>query len=350
MQAPPTPIDETQRLCSLTTLCILDTMPEDRFDRITRLACRAFDVPTALVSLVDRDRQWFKSKQGFDSRELSRRISFCGHVVAQEGTLVVPDALLDPRFADNPLVTGSPMIRFYAGQPVHAPDGARVGALCLIDSKPRKFSDADRALLRDLAAMIDREFSLMARASTDELTSLSNRRGFNDVACHVLALCRRSHQPAVVVGVDLDDFKSINDNHGHDAGDEVLRVFSRLLFSNFRSSDVVARFGGDEFAVLCSATTSDQIWISLERLHAEFAGSVLLERYPGLSWSAGLADFNPGSNDTIRDLLRTSDARMYEAKVASKHRKRAESLKPGAGGRADVRPPNTKRTRPAGFS
>jgi diguanylate cyclase (GGDEF)-like protein len=321
MQAPPTPVDETQRLRSLVALGVLDTMPEDRFDRITRLACRAFAVPIALVSLVDRDRTWLKSQQGLDGSDSSRRTSFCGHAVLHEGPLVIADALLDPRFADNPFVEGTPKIRFYAGHPVHGVDGSRVGTLCLVDRQPRRLSEEDLMLLKDLAGMIDREFSLMARASTDGLTSLTNRHGFTEVAVHVLALCRRMSQPAVAIGIDLDHFKSINDNHGHEAGDGALRVFSKLLFKNFRSSDVVARFGGDEFVILCSGTATGQAALSLERLRAEFDSSTLVQKYPGLSWSAGIAEFDPASDATIEDLLRTADARMYEAKVASIHRR-----------------------------
>jgi two-component system CheB/CheR fusion protein len=162
VEAPPALRDETRRLRALKTLCILDTIPEERFDRITRLACRAFNVPIALVSLVDHDRQWFKSKQGIDASETSRDISFCGHTIAQEGPLVVVDAQLDSRFADNPLVTGLPNIRFYAGQPVHGSDGSRIGTLCLIDRQPRMLMREDFELLADLAAMIDREFSIEA--------------------------------------------------------------------------------------------------------------------------------------------------------------------------------------------
>jgi diguanylate cyclase (GGDEF)-like protein len=293
-------------------------MPEERFDRITRLACRAFDVPIALVSLVDRDRQWFKSKQGVGMCETSREISFCRHAIAQEGTLVIADALLDARFADNPLVTGAPNIRFYAGQPVHGPDGSRIGTLCVIDRRPREFTQEDCGLLADLAAIIDREFALVGRATTDELTSLSNRRGFTAVANHVLALCRRTRQPAAIISFDLDHFKSVNDTHGHGAGDDVLRLFGRMLLAHFRASDVVARIGGDEFAILCSGSTSERLAASLERLKIAFASSSLVQTYAGLSWSAGLVDFDPASEDSIEDLLRKSDARMYVAKVASK--------------------------------
>ena len=321
MQAPPIPLDETRRLQALTTLCILDTLPEERFDRITRLACRAFDVPIALVSLVDRDRQWFKSKQGLPACQTSRRISFCGHAISQEGPFVIEDACQDTRFADNPLVVGDPHIRFYAGQPIHGPDGSRIGTLCIIDRRPRTFAAEDKAMLADLAAMIDRELSLIESSTTDELTRLSNRRGLTMVGARVLALCRRNHQPAAVVGIDLDGFKAVNDGYGHDAGDDVLRLFSKLLFSHFRTSDVVARLGGDEFAILCSGTTGGQMTASLERLRTEFESSALSRAYPKLSWSAGIADFHPESEETIDDLLRASDARMYSAKAEGKRQR-----------------------------
>src|SRR5580658_9914569 len=106
MQVPRIPLDETKRLRALTTLCLLDTLPEEKFDRITRLASRTFNVPIALVSLVDRDRQWFKSKQGLDTCETSRKISFCGHAILHDYPLIIPDTFLNPDFADNPLVTG----------------------------------------------------------------------------------------------------------------------------------------------------------------------------------------------------------------------------------------------------
>ncbi len=320
MQAPATPIDETQRLRSLTTLCVLDTLPEERFDRITRVACRTFGVPIALVSLVDRERQWFKSKQGLDACETPREVSFCGHAILREGALVVPDAFLDPRFHDNPLVTGAPHVRFYAGQPIHGPDRSRIGTLCLIDHQPREFSADDAVVLADLTAMVERELALMSRAATDELTQLSNRHGFTLVSKQVLALCRRNQHPAVLIGIDLDNFKSVNDEHGHEAGDHALRTFAKLLHSHFRDSDVVARLGGDEFAVLCSSTNADSLMGSLERLANEFTASALARDYPKLNWSFGLAEYRPDYDETIDDLLRTADARMYEAKVESRRR------------------------------
>ena len=173
MLEPPVPVDEDRRLALLRSLGILDTPPEDRFDRITRLASALFDAPIALVSLVDVNRQWFKSCIGIDDSETDRSVSFCAHALERRDALVVEDALLDPRFADNPLVTEDPHVRFYAGHPLRVPgrDGDRrsaVGTLCVIDRKPRRFSDRDRTLLADLARLVEEELGSveLARATT----------------------------------------------------------------------------------------------------------------------------------------------------------------------------------------
>ena len=158
MIPPKNPPDEDKRLQALCDLNILDTQPEERFDRITRLAQRTFAVPIALVSLIDANRQWFKSKQGLDAAQTPRSISFCGHTILSDEPLVVPDATKDPRFADNPMVTGEPRIRFYAGWPLHAPDGSRIGTLCLIDVKPREFDLESRRALRDMAEIVQELF------------------------------------------------------------------------------------------------------------------------------------------------------------------------------------------------
>ena len=162
-QLPPVPANEAQRLESLRRLALLDSPAEERFDRITRLAARQFAVPIALISLIDSDRQWFKSRVGMDipEQETSREASFCAHAIVESKSLVVPDALDDDRFADNPLVQAHPRLRFYAGHPIAAPDGNLIGTLCLIDHQPRNFSDSDIKTLSDLAAMVEQE--LLAR-------------------------------------------------------------------------------------------------------------------------------------------------------------------------------------------
>ena len=153
----PLPQNEKQRLKALRDLVILDTAPEERFDRISAFAAQEFGVPMALVSLVDQDRQWFKSNFGLDACETARDISFCGHAVAQSEPLVIHDALEDPRFADNPLVTGHPHVRFYAGAGLRLPYGQVVGTLCIMDRRPRTFDRLDVAILCGLRDLVVEE-------------------------------------------------------------------------------------------------------------------------------------------------------------------------------------------------
>jgi phosphoribosyl 1,2-cyclic phosphodiesterase/CheY-like chemotaxis protein len=145
------PDDEEWRLASLHGLRVLDTEPEERFDRVTRIAAALFDVPIALISLVDEDRQWFKSCVGLGVKETSRDASFCAHVIYNKIPMIVADTFQDTRFADNPLVTNEPRIRFYAGYPLILKDGTCVGTFCLLDSRPRSLGMSDLEALRDLA-------------------------------------------------------------------------------------------------------------------------------------------------------------------------------------------------------
>ncbi|EAQ95890.1 GAF domain-containing protein [Congregibacter litoralis] len=160
METPDTPANEFERLFALHRAHLLDTAPDRRFDDITDRAQRSFAVQTVLVSLVDENRQWFLSRQGLEATETERCISFCGHAILSDEMLLVPDTHRDPRFRDNPLVTGDPFIRFYAGQPVREPTGFRVGTLCLIDPKPRTLSSQEQELLASLAAEVESVIAL----------------------------------------------------------------------------------------------------------------------------------------------------------------------------------------------
>ncbi len=157
------PPDEPARLAALRELAVLDTPAEEKFDRITRVAAALADVPIALVSLVDHDRQWFKSCYGIEENEMSREVAFCAHVVFSRQTMIVPDTLQDHRFADNPLVTGGPRIRFYGGFPVFHHNGSCLGTLCLIDVRPRQFPESTLQLFADLAALVQRELNARFR-------------------------------------------------------------------------------------------------------------------------------------------------------------------------------------------
>ncbi|OHB82472.1 MAG: hypothetical protein A2V98_20100 [Planctomycetes bacterium RBG_16_64_12] len=156
----PIPHDETERLADLRALKLLDTPPEERFDRLVDLASGVFNVPMAFVALVDSDRQWFKAKCGLTVNQTGREISFCGHAILQDEPLVIPDATLDERFRDNPLVEGEPRLRFYAGCPLRGPSGYKVGTFCLADSQPRSLDEADLKRFRQLAEIAEHELQM----------------------------------------------------------------------------------------------------------------------------------------------------------------------------------------------
>ena len=318
MHKPAIPQDEFTRLQVLRSLKLLDTSPEERFDRITRLAKRMFGVSISLVSLVDADRQWFKSKQGLDADETSRDISFCGHAILTDDIFVIPDATKDDRFADNPLVTDAPSIRFYAGCPLRVANGSKLGTLCIIDQKPREFTDEDKSLLRDLAEMVEREIAAIQLATLDELTMISNRRGFIALAQHALNISRRKDYPASLVFLDLDQFKQINDQYGHAEGDKVLIVFAEAIKNTFRDSDIYARLGGDEFVVLLTDTSVELVGDILNRLDTVIKDyNSTAQRGYHINYSSGLAIYDSNKHKSIDDLLDEADKRMYVHKQKS---------------------------------
>jgi diguanylate cyclase (GGDEF)-like protein len=296
---------------------VLDTSPEERFDRLTRLAKRLFGVPIALVSLVDANRQWFKSCVGLEATQTSRDISFCGHAILGDDIFLIPDAALDERFHDNPLVVDDPKIRFYAGCPLKVPNGSKLGTLCLIDQVPRELDDDDRALLKDLARMAEQELAAVQMATIDELTLLSNRRGFMALAQHALNLCARLQRPAVLLFIDLDGFKPINDRFGHAEGDRALTAFAGLLKQVFRESDVVGRLGGDEFVVLMTNAAAPDCGAALDRLHeAVDAHNRAAQRGYDIRYSAGMLEYARAQHASVDDLLAGADSLMYERKRA----------------------------------
>ncbi|MCO4773501.1 MAG: GAF domain-containing protein [Deltaproteobacteria bacterium] len=161
------PPDEIERLRALESLNLLDTPPEERFDRTTRIASALFDAPIALISLIDSDRQWFKSSHGMEVQETPREVAFCAHTILDDQLMEVPDTLQDERFADNPAVAGEPRVRFYAGVPLKSPSGHRVGSLCVLDNRPRTLTDAQRQLLRDLGQLVEVELGFAGEGTVE---------------------------------------------------------------------------------------------------------------------------------------------------------------------------------------
>src|SRR6476619_668373 len=161
---PPVIPNEKQRLSVLWQYDVLDTVPEEVFDDLTELAARICEAPIALISLIDDDRQWFKAKVGVTVNETSRDISFCSHAIKQQDLFIIPDATQDARFANNPLVTSDPKIRFYAGAPLITPDGYALGSLCVIDKVPRELRSEQKQALRVLARHVMTQLELRRHA------------------------------------------------------------------------------------------------------------------------------------------------------------------------------------------
>ena len=181
--------DEPERLAALRSYGILDTPPEERFDRLTRLVSEELGVPISLVSLVDVDRQWFKSRHGLEATETPRDVAFCAHAILSDDTLVVEDAFEDDRFADNPLVTAAPSVRFYAGAPLVTASGHRLGTLCAIDSKPKRLADREARFLREMAAIAvdEMELSAASQALEEHAMALQDRNRSLDAFVHTLS-------------------------------------------------------------------------------------------------------------------------------------------------------------------
>jgi len=315
MITPEIPENEAERIHALRTLRILDTAYEERFDRVTRMAKRMFGVSTSLVSLIDEGRQWFKSNQGLNATETPRDISFCGHAINHDELFIVPDTNEDERFFDNPLVTGAPNIRFYAGYPLKIREGLRIGTLCLMDQKPKVMDEEDRQLLNDLGAMIEQEIKSIQLATLDELTLISNRRGFLTLVDHSLKMCRRNQTSISFLLFDLNKFKTINDEYGHHEGDFVLVKFAQIMLETFRDSDVIGRLGGDEFVTLLTGTDKEEADEVLARFAVaiEEANATLNKPYK-IEYSVGLVHFQHNTKQSAEEMIQEADAAMYKHK------------------------------------
>lgn len=313
MQSPAIPDNEEQRLKSLHITGLLDTCNDERFERLTRLARKAFQVPVALISLLDRDRQWLLACQGLGIRETPRSISFCGHAILNGGPFIIHDAAADARFRDNPLVTGEPFIRFYAGHPVHLPDGTVAGALCLIHTTPRCFTEDDIAALRDLACIVEDEFLAINMAMTDSLTGIPNRRGFYHAGEKLLRTQKLHDEPFSLLYFDLDKFKPINDLWGHAEGDEVLKTFAAFLYQHLEPGESAGRLGGDEFAVLIRRNGKAESFLHALSISVKDNNESSGKPY-NINYSYGAVTSNPGQYATLQDMLRKCDEVMYLTK------------------------------------
>ena len=313
--------DEAGRLLALQRYGVLDTPPEQPFDKLTELVRSVLGVPISAVSLVDAERQWFKSIAGLSVCETSREVSFCSHAIQLRQPLVVPDATLDMRFANNPLVTGEPGIRSYLGIPLETPDGYNIGALCAIDVKPRPFSASDIAVMTKFAELVVNELELRQLAMSDGLTGTMTRRAWVEAATKEISRGQRHDTPASIILFDIDHFKKVNDVHGHPAGDLVLQTLSQRCFGILRDSELMGRIGGEEFAIILPATDAEGALALAERMRAQFAETPVDIDGTALSVTAsfGVCSLSSGIPDAAVWLAR-ADTALYAAKAAGRNR------------------------------
>jgi diguanylate cyclase (GGDEF)-like protein len=334
MPSAPVPPHEIRRLAAVQKVRLLGTPAEERFDKITRLARRIFDVPMACLDIVGEKLAWLKSVQGFDGIEGLRKDSYCHHTVLEDGACIIVDAREDPRVRDSAYAE---TWVFYAGVPLHF-EGERVGVLCIGDYNPRDF-DADHLdALSDLAALAERELQVAAlsevqialalsheelemKARIDFLTHVWNRGAIEEILSAERSRAAAG-SPTAILMIDIDHFKMTNDTFGHPAGDEVLRVVAARLRAGVRPLDAVGRYGGDEFlAVLPEAGiegavhAGERICRAISRTPVQYG----LHKIP-VTCSIGCAVTVDPSSDDVNALIQRADRSVYRAKSSGRNR------------------------------
>lgn len=312
--------DEEGRIEALNRLEVLDTAKEAPFEKIVNLVQEILQVPICAVSLVDRHRQWFKAQCGLDVNETPREISFCTHAIQSSKPFILKNALKDPRFAENQLVTGGPLIRSYAGIPLKTPDGYNVGTLCAIDTKPRDFPETEITILENFAKVIVDELELRQIASSDHLTGALSRRAWIEKAKLEIVRARRYNRPLSLAILDIDKFKLINDTYGHPAGDKVIQALAEVCVSNKRHPDLFGRLGGEEFALMLPETDAQAAKNVLERIRTLFRIQPIDLGEPVHSTvSIGIAEADTGEFD-LDHLMVRADKALYTAKNDGRNR------------------------------
>lgn len=312
---------EEARVAALRRYQLLDTPPEETFDRITRIVKKVLDVPMAAIALIDEKRHWLKSRQGPLGLELPREITFCNDTIRGETLLHVTDASLDARYADNPMVSGEPHLRFYAGIPLRSPDGHAVGALCCLDTVPRSLTTNQLEILGDLAHIVVDEFELRLVAATDHLTGVLTRRAFRDDAERDLTSAVQAGAPFSCIVFDIDLFKPINDTYGHAAGDAVLKNVAGHCDTLLQGYGYIGRLDGEEFGVILPGIGMIGATRVAEALREMIAGleTHCLTGIVAVTISAGIASTGDQKQTSFDELLAQADRAVYAAKRAGRN-------------------------------
>ena len=340
MSVSPIPANELERLEALRSLNILDTPAEEQFDRITEIAHFIFKKDIVLLSLVDENRQFFKSIQGnFNISESKREGSFCAHAICEKELLHIPDALEDERFKDHPFVKEG-ILRFYIGIIIKAPSGHPIGTLCIIDKNPQKLKPAEIHILQNLAKCLEKEIKFYEisnaeqelrkklseaekKAAIDPLTRTWNRSAILEVLNKDLSYSFRHKIPFALVMMDIDHFKSINDNYGHLTGDMILQEVSKRIRNRLRTSDSIGRYGGEEFLILINNCTKKQAMEITDDLRLETYNTPyntnLLNKEIKVSASFGLYYKVADEVCDARVLVDYADRALYLAKGSGRN-------------------------------
>ncbi|NNC72248.1 MAG: sensor domain-containing diguanylate cyclase [Sphingomonadaceae bacterium] len=312
--------DEAGRLSALMQLDVLDSATEQPFESIADLVRQVLKVPICAVSLVDVDRQWFKARRGLDVTETARDFSFCTHAINGTVPFIVADATKDPLFSNNPLVTGGPKIRSYAGIPLTTPDGYNIGTLCAIDIVPRKFSKDEISILASFANVVVGEIELRQIASTDVLTGILTRRAWIDCAEREVRRASACEMALSILIIDIDHFKAVNDRFGHPVGDQVIREIAHAVQEQLREFDWFGRFGGEEFVAALPDTNLTDASNIAEGIRAAISGmrlSCLGDQ--ACTISIGVAKL--GHNETrLKSVLNRVDHALFQAKRLGRDR------------------------------
>jgi len=322
MLAAPIPANESARLDSLRRMLLSSSPDEASLDRVIRAARRIFGTPIALISLVDQDRLWFKSCIGLTVRETPRGISFCGHAILEEEPLIVEDTLCDTRFADNPLVTAEPMIRFYAGRALRNSENFPIGALCIMDREPRRLSQEERRILDDLgqwaeAIFTSTELSEAQRALSAELDEAKresmvdpqlqiwNRWAIVDILDREAKRAQRHHDALSVLMVGVDQLGSIDNRYGRSTADALLKEVARATHGALRPYDAMGRYSVEEFLVVLPDTDRNAAAVVAERLREKVEACTVAVGSDRVSCtvSTGVASVEQNADSSPIDML-----------------------------------------------
>jgi diguanylate cyclase (GGDEF)-like protein len=303
------PPDEARRLATLYFLEILDTPPQEQFDRIVRMAQRLFTAPIAMISFVDADRDWFKSCIGVNASELPRELSFASHAILERDPLVIQDAASDLRFFDNPLVKGEPRVRFYAGCPIKAWNGVNIGVLSIMGPAPRTLTEYELSALCDLAAAVEHEIGASELKLVDQLTGLMNQRGLSLIASHIVPRASRDGEAMSMLFIDVKGLDAVNKDFGRAAGDRILLTITDVLRETLRGADIPARMRGDDFAILLPDTETEEVSIVISRIQRELEERVSNQFAPSnFTIRISRATIDPSINDfSLEGLIALAD-------------------------------------------